>query len=206
LPVIKGLAAKRPDVTISVDTYKASVAQAALDRGASVINDISGLTFDPVMAPLAAERQCPVIIMHLLGRPHEIPANPVYDDVIADIGAFFRSQVAYAVESGVKRENILLDPGIGFGKTAEHNLEILRRLKELTSYGLPLVVGASRKRFIGRVLGIDDPTDRVEGTAATVALSIAGGASIVRVHDVRQMARVARMADAVVRGWQEPEG
>jgi len=201
LPVIKRLASELPYIPISVDTYKAEVARAALDAGAAIINDISGLAYDPGMASLAAERGVPVIVMHLLGSPRNIPLNPIYADVIADIKAFFDRQIAYALSCGVRRDQLWLDPGIGFGKTAQHNLEILRRLSEFQTYDLPIVVGASRKRFLGHILGTDDPNDRKDGTAATVALSIAAGAAAVRVHDVREMARVAKVSDAIVRGW-----
>jgi len=141
--------------------------------------------------------------MHLPGRPRDLPANPVYADVVAEVLAFFTRQVAYAEAQGIRRDQLWLDPGLGFGKTAAHNLELLRRLPELKALGLPLVVGASRKKFLGKILGTDDPTDRKEGTAAAVALSIAGGADMVRVHDVREMARVAKVSDAIVRGWEE---
>ena len=201
LPVITRLAAEMPSIPLSVDTYKAEVARAALDAGASIINDISGLTFDPQMAPLAGELGVPVIVMHLLGSPRNIPLNPVYADVISDIKAFFDRQIAYAVSQGVRRDQIWLDPGIGFGKTVQHNLEILRCLSEFQTYDLPIVVGASRKRFLGHILGTDDPNDRKEGTAATVALSIVAGAAAVRVHDVKEMARVAKVTDAIVHGW-----
>ena len=201
LPVITRLTSELPHIPISVDTYKAEVARAALDAGAAIINDISGLTYDSQMAPLAAGYGVPVILMHLLGFPRAIPLKPVYTDVIADIKAFFDRQIAYALSCGVRRDQIWLDPGLGFGKTAQHNLEILRRLSEFQSYDLPVVVGASRKRFLGHILGTDDPNDRKEGTAATVALSIAAGAAAVRVHDVREMARVAKVSDAIVRGW-----
>ena len=202
LPVIRRVSTELPHLPLSVDTYKAEVARAALDAGASLLNDISGLTYDPQMAPLAAEYGVPVIVMHLLGTPRDIPLRPTYTDVVADIGAFFERQIAYAMTCGVRRSQLWLDPGLGFGKTAGHNLEILRRLSEFQSFGLPVVVGASRKRFLGHILGTDDPNDRKEGTAATVALSIAAGAAAVRVHDVYEMARVAKVADAVVHGWQ----
>ena len=201
LPVIERLHAEIPSVPLSVDTYKAEVARAALDAGASLVNDISGLTYDPLMAALVAERGIPVVLMHLPGRPRDLPLHPVYADVVAEVLAFFERQVAYAVSKGVRRDRIWLDPGLGFGKTALHNLELLRRLPELKALGLPLVVGASRKKFLGKILGTDNPSDRKEGTAATVALSIAYGADMVRVHDVREMARVAKVSDAVVRGW-----
>jgi len=203
LPVIARLAKELPQIPLSVDTYKAEVARAALDAGASVINDISGLQSDPDMARLAAERGVPLVVMHLPGLPRHLPPTPVYTDVVAEVSTFFKRQVAYAEAQGVRREQIWLDPGLGFGKNIQHNLALLRRLPELKTLGLPLVVGASRKRFLGTILGTDDPQDRREGTAATVALSIAGGADMVRVHDVREMARVARVSDAVVRGWEE---
>ncbi len=203
LPVIVRLAAELPHIPISVDTYKAEVAEAALSAGASLINDISGLAYDSNMAALAASRRVPLILMHLPGRPRDLPLHPVYDDIVADVRAFFVRQIAYAEAQGVERSLLWLDPGLGFGKTAQHNLELLRRLPELKSLGLPLVVGASRKKFLGKILETDDSNDRREGTAATVALSIAGGADMVRVHDVREMARVAKVSDAIVRGWKE---
>lgn len=203
LPVIARLAAELPHIPISVDTYKAEVARAALDAGAAIVNDISGLAYDLHMAALVAERDVPVILMHLPGRPRDLPRKPFYQDVVAAVLAFFERQIAYTESQGGRRDQIWLDPGLGFGKTAQHNLELLRRLPELKALGLPLVVGASRKRFLGTILGTDDPNDRVEGTAAAVALSIAGGADVVRVHDVREMARVARVSDAIVRGWAD---
>jgi len=201
LPVIARLHAEMPHVPLSVDTYKAEVARTALDAGASLVNDISGLTYDPLMAALVAERGIPVVLMHLPGRPRDLPLRPVYADVVAEVIAFFERQIAYAQSQGVRRDRIWLDPGLGFGKTAAHNLELLRRLPELKALDLPLVVGASRKKFLGKILGTDDPGDRKDGTAATVALSIAYGADMVRVHDVREMARVAKVSDAIVRGW-----
>ena len=201
LPVIERLHVEMPHVPLSVDTYKAQVARAALDAGASLVNDISGLTYDPAMAALVAVYGVPLVLMHLPGRPRDLPLRPVYADVVAEVLAFFERQIAYAQAEGVRRDRLWLDPGLGFGKTALHNLELLRRLPELKALGLPLVVGASRKKFLGKILGTDDPTDRKEGTAATVALSIAYGAAMVRVHDVREMARVAKVSDAIVRGW-----
>ena len=201
LPVIARLHAEMPHVPLSVDTYKAEVARTALDAGASLVNDISGLTYDPLMAALVAERGIPVVLMHLPGRPRDLPLHPVYADVVAEVIAFFERQIAYAQSQGVRRDQLWLDPGLGFGKTAAHNLELLRRLPELKALDLPLVVGASRKKFLGKILGTDDPGDRKDGTAATIALSIAYGAAMVRVHDVREMARVAKVSDAIVRGW-----
>ena len=192
LPIIRAIT-EGTDVPVSIDTYKAEVAQEAVEAGASMINDVWALQRDPGMARTAAELGVPVVLMH--NQDHTD-----YDDVVPDVISRLSWLAERAVQAGVRRDNILLDPGMGFGKTAQHNLEILRRLDEFRTTGLPLLVGMSRKSTIGYVL--DLPVDeRVEGTAATVALSIAGGADIVRVHDVREMARVARMSDAVVRGW-----
>ena len=194
IPVIEALH-QRVDLPISVDTFKAEVARRALDAGASMINDIWGFTRDAEMARVAAEAGAPVILMH--NQKHTR-----YADLVPDvIGALMRRCEA-AVEAGVALENVILDPGMGFGKTAEHNLEILRRLGEFSVLGRPLLMGMSRKSTIGYVLDLP-VEERVEGTAATVALSIANGADVVRVHDVKEMVRVARMSDAVVRGWTQ---
>lgn len=198
MPVIAELV-KRTSVPISVDTTKSEVARAALDAGASIVNDISGASLDPQMPALIAERQCPAVLMHIQGTPRDMQRQPSYDDLMGEICAYLRSRIAALAEAGVDERLLILDPGIGFGKTVEHNLEILRRLRELKSIGRPILVGTSRKSTIGKVLG-DLPADqRVEGTAATIAVAIANGADIVRVHDVREMARVARMTDAIVR-------
>lgn len=196
VPVIAALARALPsEIIISVDTYKASVAGAALDAGASLVNDVWGLRGDPEMAALVAARGVPVVLMsNLRGRPRH---NPV-----SDVTRVLAGGLQFALDAGIPWEHIILDPGFGFGLAGAENLEVLRRLGELRALGRPLLIGTSRKAHIGLVLGTP-VEDRLEGTAATVALGIAGGADIVRVHDVRQMARVARMADAVVRGWRE---
>ena len=204
LPVLDALRDALPHVPISVDTYKATVAERAIMAGAAMINDISALRADPAMAPLLARSQVPICLMHLPGLPAAIPAHPVYGDVVRDISDHLRERAAFAVASGILPAKIVLDPGIGFGKSVAQNLELLRRLRELTELGYPLLVGTSRKSTIGKVLGGLPPEDRLEGTSATVALSIANGAAITRVHDVKAMTRVARMSDAVVRGWTEP--
>ena len=194
IPVISALTQKLR-IPISVDTFKARVASKALEAGACMINDVWGFTRDPDIAQVAADAGVPVILMH--NQDHTR-----YVDLVPDvIGALSRMSQA-AVEAGVAFENIILDPGMGFGKTAEHNLEILRRLDEFGVLERPLLIGMSRKSTIGYVLGLP-VDDRIEGTAATVALSIANGADMVRVHDVREMARVARMSDAIVRGWKQ---
>ncbi len=203
LPAIAAIALRFPGTPISIDTYKAGVARSALEAGAVFLNDISALRADPAMAPLAAEAGIPVCLMHIPGLPTSLPKHPQYGDVVADVRAHLRERAEAARAAGIAPQNIVLDPGFGFGKTAQQNLELLRRLRELTDLGYPLLVGTSRKSTIGKVLGDLPPSDRKEGTAATVALSIAYGAAIVRVHDVLEMARVARMSDAVVRGWHE---
>lgn len=198
IPVVERLAPGIP-VPISVDTYKAEVAEAALASGAHMINDISALRLDTRLGEVVARAGVPVVLMHMKGLPRDMQENPHYDSVIGEILGFLRDAVARAESCGIPREKIIIDPGIGFGKTVAHNLEILKRLGEFRSLGLPILVGTSRKSLIGKVLNL--PVDqRLEGTAATVALAIASGADIVRVHDVRYMARVARMADAIVRG------
>jgi dihydropteroate synthase len=195
VPVIAALAeALPPHVILSVDTYKASVAAAALDAGAALVNDIWGLRADPDMAALVAERGVPVILMsNLRGQERHDP--------LADVTRQLAGSLELALGAGIGWDKIILDPGFGFGLAGAENLRVLARLGELRALGRPLLAGTSRKSHIGLVLGTD-VDDRVEGTAATVALAIAQGAEMVRVHDVRQMARVARMADAVVRGWQ----
>lgn len=196
LPVIEALAGELPpSVLLSIDTYKASVAAAALDAGAHLVNDIWGLHADPDMAPLVGERGVPVILMsNLRGQSRHEP--------VSDVTRRLSSSIELALGAAIAWERIILDPGFGFGLAGEQNLRVMARLGALRSLGRPLLVGTSRKAHIGLVLGTP-VEDRVEGTAATVALCIAQGADIVRVHDVRQMARVARMADAVVRGRLE---
>jgi dihydropteroate synthase len=195
VPVIHALAAELPrDVIISVDTYKARVAEAALDAGAALVNDIGGLRFDERMAALVAERGVPVVAMsNLRGLPRS--------DALGDVARRLSGSIERALAAGVDWSRIIVDPGIGFGLNAEENVAVLGRLGELRALGRPLLVGTSRKSTIGRVLGGLPEDDRLEGTAATVALSIAQGVDVVRVHDVKAMARVARMADAIVRGW-----
>ena len=201
IPVIESVAGEI-GVPVSIDTYKSDVARSALDAGASIVNDISGLRFDPGMTPLVAERDVPVVIMHMQGTPRDMQKNPTYDDVVGDIMRFLRARAGLAIDGGVKRERIIVDPGMGFGKTLEHNLEIIRRLDEFRSLGYPLLLGTSRKSFIGAVL--DRPADeRLLGSAATVALAIARGADLVRVHDVKEMVEVVKMADAIVRRDRE---
>ena len=198
VPII-GRVATELTVPVSVDTYKSAVARSALEAGASIVNDISGLRFSPDMARIAADDGAAVVIMHIKGTPRDMQQNPVYDDVVLEVMSFLAEGVEIALRAGVDREKILIDPGIGFGKTVEHNLTLLSRLDELRSLGRPIVLGTSRKKFIGTIIGIPVPDQRDDGTAATVTFGIERGASVVRVHDVARMVRVARMTDAVLR-------
>ena len=207
VPAIQAIRVALPNSVISVDTYRAEVAEAALDAGANWVNDVWGLRMDPAMAELIAERNCPIIIMHNRSKPKDAVQEERlggrymgihYANLMVDIKTELSEQVDLAVAAGVRPEHIIIDPGIGFGKTVEQNLEVLDRMNELKVLGFPLLSGPSRKSFIGYTL--DSPPDqRLEGTAAAVAISIARGADIVRVHDVGPMVRIARMTDAIVR-------
>jgi dihydropteroate synthase len=201
IPLIERLSAELT-VPISVDTYKSSVARKSLEAGASIVNDISGLRFSPDMAAVAADFGAAVVIMHIKGTPRNMQQDPVYADVVAEVRAYLEEGIGIAVRAGVDRERIMVDPGIGFGKNLEHNLTILGRLDEFKCLGRPIVLGTSRKKFIGTILDIPAPEQRVDGTAATVALGIERGAAIVRVHDVARMAQVARMTDAILKSVQ----
>lgn len=195
VPVVRELA-RQGRLPVSVDTTKAAVARAALEAGARVVNDVSALLFDPDMPRAVAESGAAVVLMHMRGRPRDMQEDPRYGDVVAEVGAFLRDRVRACEEAGIARAAILLDPGIGFGKTLAHNLELLRRLDELLALGRPILVGVSRKSFLGKVLDLP-AEERLEGSAAAVAASILKGARMVRVHDVAAMRRVARVADAI---------
>jgi len=195
VPVIEALRQRGPGL-VSVDTTKAEVAQAALDAGADIVNDVSGLAFDPRMGPLLAARGAPVVLMHLRGDFDTMHRGPSYSDVGAEVAAELRAALARAQASGVDLAQTILDPGIGFSKDADHSLSLLRRLPELLALGRPLLVGPSRKSFIGRVTG-RPAGERLFGTAGAVAAAILAGAHVVRVHDVAQMADVARVCDAI---------
>lgn len=195
VPVIEGLRARGAG-PVSVDTTKAAVARAALDSGADLVNDVSGFRFDPGLAGLVAERRVPVVLMHLRGNFETMHQEPRYRDVMGEIVAELGQALARGAEAGVRPEQTIVDPGIGFAKDASHSLEALRRLPELSSLDRPVLVGPSRKSFIGKVL--DLPVgERLMGTAAAVAASVFGGAHIVRVHDVREMVQVVRMCEAI---------
>jgi dihydropteroate synthase len=196
IPVIEGIRA-RSGVPISIDTTKSAVADAALQAGADIINDVSALRSSPRMAKVAAERGAPVILMHMLGTPKTMQAEPRYGDVVAEVSRFLSLAIERAVGAGVERTQVAVDPGIGFGKTVEHNLKLIAELGSLKRLGVPVVVGASRKSFLGSILGADADS-RLEGTLAVSALAVAKGASIIRVHDVAANRRAIEVAWAVV--------
>jgi dihydropteroate synthase len=193
-PVVRALAR---DATVSIDTSKLAVAEAALDAGASIVNDVTAFKHDPEMAALCAERGMGVVLMHMPGNPRTMQDDPRYEDVVEDVKAFLAERMEFAVGQGIEEERIWLDPGIGFGKTLEHNLELLRRLGELRELGRPLVVGTSRKSFIGKVDG-SDVEDRIGGSIATSVLAAAEGADVLRVHDVAEMAQALAVTNAVL--------
>ena len=207
LPVIEALANEFPDALISIDTYKANVAEAAFKAGAQILNDVWALRADPVLASVAAAFRVPVILMHNRSNPASVEVRArlgnsyigsAYENLMEDVERELLLSVELAIQAGIEQSRLILDPGIGFGKTREHNLELINRLDEIRALGYPLLLGPSRKSFIGFTL--DLPADqRVEGTAATVVVGITRGADIIRVHDVKEMARVAKMTDAIVR-------
>lgn len=199
VPVIAALAGD-VNAIVSIDTSRAFVAQAALDAGASMVNDVFAGRDDPDLLPLVAQRQVPIILMHMQGRPATMQHHPTYTDVVAEVHQFLQDRAAAALAAGVDRARLLIDPGIGFGKTLEHNLALLRRISDFKSLNLPLVVGTSRKGFIGKITGESSESGRMFGTAATVAWSVANGADLVRVHDVGPMAQVVRMIRAIQHG------
>jgi dihydropteroate synthase len=204
-PVVRALSDS--GIRVSIDTSKATVAGAALEAGAAMVNDVTALRGDPELAGLCAERGCELVLMHMQGTPRTMQESPAYDDVVDDVRAFLADRVELAVAEGVAEERIWIDPGIGFGKTLDHNLELLRRVGELGDLGRPIVVGTSRKSFIGKLTG-REATDRLGGTIASNVLAAAAGAQMLRVHDVRAMAEALRVANAVLdRGeWLAPAG
>lgn len=200
LPVIEGVA-KKLKIPISIDTRKAKVAEAALKAGASIVNDVSGLHGDSAMASVAARYGAKIIIMHMRGTPADMQADPKYDNLIKDILEYLRISADAARRAGVHEGNIVIDPGIGiggFGKTFEHNLEILNRLDEFKALGYPVCIGTSRKAFIGKALGLPNPEDRLAGSIATASVAIMKGADIIRVHDVKESCQAARMVDDIL--------
>ena len=196
IPIIEAVRLKS-DCLISIDTYKSKVAKAALDAGADMVNDISGLTFDHNMASLVAKRNVPVIIMHIKGKPRDMQKNPNYDNLIKEIKAFFEVQIAIAKKAGIDSGNIILDPGIGFGKRLEDNFEIIRELGQISTMGYPVLLGPSRKSFIGFTLDLPIE-ERIEGTLASITAGVINGARIVRVHDIRATRRTLTITEKIM--------
>jgi len=202
LPVLVGLAGA--GARLSIDTSKAGVAAAAIDAGATIVNDVTALRGDRAMAALVAQRGCEVCLMHMLGEPRTMQRDPRYDDVVDDVRAFLAERLRFAVAAGIDESRVWLDPGIGFGKTIDHNLELIARLDEIVALGRPVVVGTSRKSFLGRITG-RDAGERVPGTIATNVLALARGARVFRVHDVAQARDALLVAAATLRGrWVPP--
>jgi dihydropteroate synthase len=201
LPVVEGLAGG--DATVSIDTSKAAVAEAALDAGAGYVNDVTAFRGDPALAGVVAGRDVPCCLMHMLGTPRTMQDDPRYADVVSEVKAFLEQRLAFAVAEGVAEERVMLDPGIGFGKTLEHNLELLARLDEIAALGRPVVVGVSRKSFLGRITG-READERAVATAAANVLALERGASVFRVHDVAETRDALAVAAATLAGrWPE---
>lgn len=198
VPVIRALR-RHLEVPISIDTYKAEVAREALAAGADIVNDVSALRFDPEMAGLLASEAAPVVLMHMLGEPGTMQDRPRYQDVVTEVKEFLRERIAFAMSNGIRETAIVVDPGIGFGKNLSHNLELVRRLPEFESLGRPLLVGLSRKSFIGRLLDVG-PEDRLEGSLAAAVVAALGGAQMLRAHDVLETCRALRIVDAIRTG------
>jgi dihydropteroate synthase len=197
IPVIKNLN-RKIKIPISIDTRKSKVAREAIEHGASMVNDISGLNWDSKMIKVIRDYKVPVVIMHIKGTPQTMQKNPKYNDVISEIYDYFLKAIEKALKNGIKKEKIIIDPGIGFGKLLKHNIEILKRLIEFKSLGYPILIGTSRKSFIGQLLNL--PVDRrLNGSLASSAVSIMNGADILRVHDVRQTKELAKVIDSIIR-------
>src|SRR5215212_2890866 len=196
MPVVREILVARPAAVVSIDTYRASSAEVALDAGARIVNDVTALG-DPRMAHLVAERACLVVLMHMLGEPKSMQQNPRYEDVVREVRDFLARRAERAARAGVDEGNIVLDPGIGFGKTLEHNLALLNRLDTLVELGFPVLVGASRKRFLGKIVGCDNAKDRLFGTVASTVLAYGLGVNLFRVHDIRANWEALKVAMAV---------
>jgi dihydropteroate synthase len=198
IPVIEGLAGA--EVQISIDTSKLTVAEAAVAAGAGLVNDVTAFRAEPALAGFVADRGLDCCLMHMLGDPRTMQVDPRYDDVVDDVKAFLHDRLAFAVGEGIAEDRIMLDPGIGFGKTVDHNLELLRRLDELVALGRPIVIGTSRKSFLGKITGRDQAKERVPGTIATNVLALAAGATVFRVHDVAPSRDALLVAAATLAG------
>ena len=205
-PVLEGVLAGEPGdagVAISIDTSKVAVAEAALEMGAEIVNDVTALRSEPQLGALCGERDCGLVLMHMQGTPRTMQENPSYDDVVDDVKAFLAERIEFATSEGVSEERIWVDPGIGFGKTVEHNLELLRRLGELQELGRPIMIGASRKSFLGKLTG-REVDERLGGTIAANVLALRGGAEVFRVHDVAELRQALDVAEAILgrRAWE----
>ena len=198
VPVIRKILEERPDAAISVDTYRARTAEAALEAGAEIVNDVTALRGDPELAKVVADARCPVVLMHMKGEPKSMQRDPTYEDVVRAVRDFLAGRAEHAVASGVDPQDVILDPGIGFGKTLEHNVDLLRRLDALVDLGYPVLVGTSRKSFIGRLSGAQEARDRIFGTVATTVLAYERGATFFRVHDVRANREALAVAGALL--------
>jgi dihydropteroate synthase len=198
VPVLERILSVRPGAVISVDTYRSGTATAALEAGASLVNDVTALRGDPRMASVVEEAECPVILMHMQGEPKTMQKEPHYQDVVREVRDFLAKRAEYAVAAGVRPENVIVDPGIGFGKNLEHNLALLHDLDAIVDLGLPVLIGASRKRFIEGITGVQEARDRVPGTVATTVLAYERGATFFRVHDVRANREALAVAEAVL--------
>jgi dihydropteroate synthase len=199
VPVIERIRAVLPEAVISIDTYRAETAAAALEAGARLVNDVTALRGDTRMASIVAEAGCPVVLMHMKGEPKTMQEEPRYEDVVREVRDFLAQRAEVAVAAGVRPENVIVDPGIGFGKNLDHNLALLRDLDVLVDLGFPVLVGASRKRFIGNITGVEEARERVFGTVATTVLAYQKGARFFRVHDVRANRDALAVAEAVLR-------
>jgi dihydropteroate synthase len=206
VPVLEGVRAaegRLADVTISIDTSKVAVAEVALDTGAEIVNDVTALRAEPQLAALCAERDCGLVLMHMQGTPRAMQDDPDYDDVVEDVKAFLADRIEFATSQGMAEDRIWIDPGIGFGKTVEHNLELLRRLGELGELGRPITIGTSRKSFLGKLTG-REVGERLGGTIASNVLALLGGAEVFRVHDVAELRQALDVAEAILgrRAWE----
>jgi len=198
VPVLERILSVRPEAVISVDTYRAGTATAAIEAGASIVNDVTALRGDPCMVSVIEDAACPVILMHMQGEPKTMQREPHYQDVVREVSDFLAERAEYAVAAGVRPEHIIVDPGIGFGKNLEHNLALLRNLDAIVDLGFPVLIGASRKSFIERITGVQEARDRVSGTVATTVLAYERGATFFRVHDVRANREALAVAVAVL--------
>ena len=201
LPVLEGLADAGAEAQLSIDTSKAEVAAAGLTSGATLVNDVTALRADPEMAEVIAAAGADCCLMHMLGDPRTMQRDPRYDDVVSEVKAFLEERMAFAIASGIDEQRIIPDPGIGFGKTIDHNLELLRRLDELVAIGRPILIGTSRKSFLGRITGRENPADRLAGTIATCVIAYERGARVFRVHEVAPVADALKVVAATVAPW-----